>query len=222
MRGSRPTLRRSRRWPAGWPRRSWTTTTTAVSRPAGASTPTPMPSPSTPSTGPRASSSPSSCSPRSGTRPRRTTTTSRSSTTATATGPSPSGAAATGTAGRSSAPRRSVTTRICGCCTSRSTRARHQVIGWWATTTDADRSAFARILCGTDPSTGAVQQQLGQEPDEATITDALAPGAASAWSRPSAPTASGTSRPRRRTSRSPSPPSTATSTTGGCAPPTAG
>lgn len=54
------------------------------------------------------------------------------------------------------------------------TRARHQVIVWWATGFDANRSAFARVLCGHDQATGVVERQLNQPPDEAAIVAELA------------------------------------------------
>ena len=54
------------------------------------------------------------------------------------------------------------------------TRARHQVVVWWATAHDADKAAFARVLCGLDPATGAVARALPGKPDEAMIAGELA------------------------------------------------
>ncbi|MEP7048249.1 MAG: 3'-5' exonuclease, partial [Ilumatobacteraceae bacterium] len=54
------------------------------------------------------------------------------------------------------------------------TRARHQVVVWWATAYDADKAAFARVLCGLTPATGAVARTLPAKPDEATIAAELA------------------------------------------------
>jgi exodeoxyribonuclease V beta subunit len=53
------------------------------------------------------------------------------------------------------------------------TRARHQVVVWWAAAYDGDRSALARILCGVDADTGAVPARLKRTPDEDTITAEL-------------------------------------------------
>ncbi len=53
------------------------------------------------------------------------------------------------------------------------TRARHQVVAWWATPNDAGQSAFARMLLGKDATTGEVERQLKPTPDEATIAAAL-------------------------------------------------
>lgn len=49
------------------------------------------------------------------------------------------------------------------------TRARHRVVVWWATAADADRSPLARVLLGTDPTTGAVVRRLPDRPSEADI-----------------------------------------------------
>ncbi len=54
------------------------------------------------------------------------------------------------------------------------TRAKYQVITWWATTLAAQQSAFARILLGTDPTTGAVVRTLQAWPDESAVTAELA------------------------------------------------
>ncbi len=53
------------------------------------------------------------------------------------------------------------------------TRARHKVVVWWATGTDARRSAFARVLLGRTPGTGAIDRELARLPEEATIRDVL-------------------------------------------------
>jgi exodeoxyribonuclease V beta subunit len=55
------------------------------------------------------------------------------------------------------------------------TRAEHQVVVWWATAHDAERSAFARILLGRDPDTGAVERTLPRslELDDDLVADSL-------------------------------------------------
>ncbi len=53
------------------------------------------------------------------------------------------------------------------------TRAKHQVVAWWATASDADSSAFARVVCGLDPATGAVPRRLDDRPDESAVAAAL-------------------------------------------------
>ncbi|MEJ7845880.1 MAG: 3'-5' exonuclease, partial [Acidimicrobiales bacterium] len=53
------------------------------------------------------------------------------------------------------------------------TRARHRVVVWWATGGDAASSAFARVLLGRDPHTGAVTRLLSQRPTEQDIGGAL-------------------------------------------------
>ncbi len=52
------------------------------------------------------------------------------------------------------------------------TRARHRVVVWWATAADADRSPLARVLLGTDPTTGAVVRSLPDRPSEGDIAAA--------------------------------------------------
>jgi exodeoxyribonuclease V beta subunit len=53
------------------------------------------------------------------------------------------------------------------------TRARHQVVLWWATANDARSSPFARVLLGRDDDTGAVPDRLQKVPSEDQIRDAL-------------------------------------------------
>jgi exodeoxyribonuclease V beta subunit len=53
------------------------------------------------------------------------------------------------------------------------TRAKHKVVAWWATAFDADRAAFARLLCGRDQASGFVQRKLRRPPDEAAIAAEL-------------------------------------------------
>ena len=54
------------------------------------------------------------------------------------------------------------------------TRARHKVVVWWASAFDADKAAFARVLCGQHEATGVVARQLRHKPDEGAIGAALA------------------------------------------------
>jgi exodeoxyribonuclease V beta subunit len=49
------------------------------------------------------------------------------------------------------------------------TRARHRVVLWWATASDAGAAPLARILLGQDPATGAVRDELGSRPTEDAI-----------------------------------------------------
>lgn len=53
------------------------------------------------------------------------------------------------------------------------TRARHRVVVWWATASDARTSPFARVLLGRDAATGAVEQWLQRPPSEDDIRTAL-------------------------------------------------
>lgn len=53
------------------------------------------------------------------------------------------------------------------------TRARHQVVVWWACGNDAASSPFARVLLGRHPETGAVPDRLPRFPDEGALTSAL-------------------------------------------------
>ncbi len=53
------------------------------------------------------------------------------------------------------------------------TRARHQVVVWWACGNDAASSPFARVLLGRHPNTGAVPDRLPRFPDEGALTAAL-------------------------------------------------
>lgn len=53
------------------------------------------------------------------------------------------------------------------------TRAKHKVVVWWATAFDADRAAFARLLCGRDEVSGLVLRRLRRPPDEAAISAEL-------------------------------------------------
>lgn len=52
------------------------------------------------------------------------------------------------------------------------TRARHQVVAWWAPH-DARTSAISRILLGCDPATGQVARRLAMTPGTGDIADAL-------------------------------------------------
>ena len=54
------------------------------------------------------------------------------------------------------------------------TRARHQVVMWWATGSDAASSPLARVLLGRDDETGAVPDHLPRAPKEDAIRDAAA------------------------------------------------
>ena len=53
------------------------------------------------------------------------------------------------------------------------TRARHRVVLWWASASDAKASALARVLLGRDGLTGEVAQELRKVPDEGAIREAL-------------------------------------------------
>jgi exodeoxyribonuclease V beta subunit len=53
------------------------------------------------------------------------------------------------------------------------TRARHQVVLWWATANDARSSPFARVLLGRDSNTGAIPDRLQKVPSEDQVRDAL-------------------------------------------------
>jgi exodeoxyribonuclease V beta subunit len=53
------------------------------------------------------------------------------------------------------------------------TRARHHVVAWWATTSDARSSAFARVLLGRTDDEGAIAQELDRAPSNDDITAAL-------------------------------------------------
>ncbi len=57
------------------------------------------------------------------------------------------------------------------------TRARHRVVVWWATGSEADASPFARVLLGragsAAPGTGAVPDRLRRAPDEDSVRRAV-------------------------------------------------
>jgi exodeoxyribonuclease V beta subunit len=53
------------------------------------------------------------------------------------------------------------------------TRARHRVVAWWASTSDARGSAFARVLLGRADDEGAVVQELDRAPSPDDIAGAL-------------------------------------------------
>ncbi|HWE54251.1 MAG TPA: UvrD-helicase domain-containing protein [Acidimicrobiales bacterium] len=53
------------------------------------------------------------------------------------------------------------------------TRARHQVVVWWARTQDSKHSPLGRLLVGRDPGTGAVRDSRGGEPGARQIRGAL-------------------------------------------------
>jgi len=53
------------------------------------------------------------------------------------------------------------------------TRARHQVVVWWACGNDAASSPFARVLLGRHPDTGAVPDRLPRFPEEGALTAAV-------------------------------------------------
>jgi exodeoxyribonuclease V beta subunit len=54
------------------------------------------------------------------------------------------------------------------------TRARHQVVMWWAPTTDCQHSPLGRVLLGRDPATGAVAKGRSQEPGDAEVLGIIA------------------------------------------------
>jgi exodeoxyribonuclease V beta subunit len=54
------------------------------------------------------------------------------------------------------------------------TRARHQVVLWWATASDARSSPLARLLLGRDERTGTVPDRLARMPEELEIRSAVA------------------------------------------------
>jgi exodeoxyribonuclease V beta subunit len=53
------------------------------------------------------------------------------------------------------------------------TRARHQVVLWWASGNDARESPFGRILLGRNPATGAIPDRLADFPKEEAVRVAV-------------------------------------------------